>query len=428
MIPERKALSARLRGPPGLSVCSSRRTDVNTLKSAALVVVLLGVLYGVYVALSKPELAPGANQSPDAAGDVAAPLVEFGPAPANAPQMALPPPPLVHESGNSAASLSETSPRTGTYQPNLEAGSLPTSTNVAPKSDPPLDPTASSGGELKRSAYEAPTTATPDPVSNATHSVGVTPLADSAAADLSPASGSSNVSAVALRRDWQEAEQLIANSKYKSALARLSPHYASGELPADQRAQLVAWLDALAAKVIYSPDHLVAEPHRVRKGEVLFDVAKQYNVSWMLLQSINHRQVSDPMALVPGTDLKIVPGPFRADVNIATSEMTLFVGDLYAGRFPFGLGDQPPPPGQYKVVDKQQEQRSYYGLDGRIIPANDSANPYGGWWISLGGEVCIHGSPLTQAPRTLGCISLSPQDAKDVYSILSMGSEVTIRR
>jgi lipoprotein-anchoring transpeptidase ErfK/SrfK len=108
--------------------------------------------------------------------------------------------------------------------------------------------------------------------------------------------------------------------------------------------------------------------------------------------------------------------------------LTLFVGELYAGRFPFSLGDQPPQPGQYKVVDKQQEQRSYYGLDGRIIPANDPANPYGGWWISLGGEVCIHGSPLTPTPRTLGCISLSPQDAKDVYSILSIGSEVTIRR
>ena len=51
-----------------------------------------------------------------------------------------------------------------------------------------------------------------------------------------------------------------------------------------------------------------------------------------------------------------------------------------------------------------------------------------GWWISLGGEVCIHGSPLSPTPRTLGCVSLSPQDARDVYSILSMGSEVTVRR
>jgi lipoprotein-anchoring transpeptidase ErfK/SrfK len=44
--------------------------------------------------------------------------------------------------------------------------------------------------------------------------------------------------------------------------------------------------------------------------------------------------------------------------------------------------------------------------------------------------VAIHGSPLTATPsgKTLGCISLSPQDAEDVYGILSVGSEVKIHR
>jgi LysM repeat protein len=406
---------------------------VNTLKSAALVVVLFGVLYGVYVALSKPEFAPGAAHTSETAGDFSAPLVEFGPAATSAPQMSLPPPPLAprHESDNSAAPFTISAPRTGTYQPPGSADSLPPPT-VVPAPAPSLDPTASSGSELKRSSHETPVTTPSDPVSNAASFASVSPINDPTApvatSDLTPASASSNISAVSLRRDWPEVQQLVEAGKFKSALAKLSPHYLSTDLAADQRAQLVAWLDALAAKVIYSPDHLLAEPHRVRKGEVLFDIAKQYNVSWMLLQSINHRQVSDPMVLVPGTDLKIVPGPFRADVNLAASEVTLFVGELYAGRFPFTLGDQPPQPGQFKVVDKQQDQRSYYGLDGRIIPANDPSNPYGGWWISLGGEICIHGSPLAAMPSTLGCVSLSPQDAKDVYSILSMGSDVTIRR
>jgi LysM repeat protein len=406
---------------------------VNTLKSAALVVVLLVVLYGVYVALSKPEFAPGAAHTSQSADDIGAPLVEFGPEATSAPQMTLPPPPLMpgRESTNSAAPSPGAVPRAGTFQPPNGADALPPTT-VVPALTPPLDPTASSGSELKRSSHETPVTFAADSVSTPTNSASVTPTTDSAAAvapaDLTPASASSNISAVSLRREWPEVEQLVGAGKFKSALAKLSPHYLSTDLAADQRAQLVAWLDALAAKVIYSPDHLLTEPHRVRKGEVLFDIAKQYNVSWMLLQSINHRQVSDPMVLVPGTDLKIVPGPFRADVNLMASEVTLFVGELYAGRFPFTLGDQPPQPGQYKVIDKQQDQRSYYGLDGRIIPANDPSNPYGGWWISLGGEVCIHGSPLAATPAPLGCVSLSPQDAKDVYSILSMGSEVTIRR
>src|SRR5438876_1846589 len=58
----------------GRRVESSRRTVVNTLKSAALLIVLLGVLYGVYVALNKPDPpehvgAPGSDNG--------SPLIEY---------------------------------------------------------------------------------------------------------------------------------------------------------------------------------------------------------------------------------------------------------------------------------------------------------------------------------------------------------------
>jgi len=246
----------------------------------------------------------------------------------------------------------------------------------------------------------------------------------SAAAAAAPA-----LAAYDLKRDMAEADQLIAENKYKAALAKLTPHYASADLPADQRAVLLSWLDPLAAKVIYSREHLLAAAHQVRKGETLYDVAHLYNVEYRLLQNINSKEVSDPLILVPATELKVVPGPFRADVNLSTGELTLYVGDLYAGRFPFTLGDQPPQPGEFKVIDKRSQQKSYVGfVDGRVIPANDPSNPYGGWWLSLGGEVALHGSPAIPGDQTLGCMALSTQDAKDVYGILSIGSEVKIRR
>jgi hypothetical protein len=245
---------------------------------------------------------------------------------------------------------------------------------------------------------------------------------------VSPTGGSAALAAYSLRNDWREAEQLIADGKFKNALARLSPYYSVADLDSEQRGQLIAWIDALAAKVIYSREHLLAPAHQIRKSETLFEIADQYKVPWRLLANVNSHTISDSMALVPGTELKVIPGPFKADVNLARGELTLFLGELYAGRFPLTVGDQPPAPGTYKVLDKMSQQKSYYGLDGRVIPANDPANPYGGWWISLGGEIAIHGSPTIPTSQTLGCISLSPQDAKDVYGILSMGSEVAIRR
>jgi L,D-transpeptidase catalytic domain/LysM domain len=394
---------------------------VNTLKSAALVIVLLGVLYGVYVALNKPEPL-GQTASPGGDG---APLIEYGGS-SSATSYPSSIPPLAGSQSDTPAPASR-SVRGGDYQPNFDTGSMPPPT-TAPPTSPPLEPaTAAAASGLQRSGYESPAS-NPAAESSSTGSSSQ----PSALEPVSPATSARDaapaIAAYDLRRDLAEAEQLVAAGKCKAALARLTPYYAKADLPGDQRAVLMSWLDALAAKVIYSREHCLASAHQVRKGETLYDVAHQYNVEYRLLQNINRREVSDPLVLVPATELKVVPGPFRADVNLTTCEVTLLVGDLYAGRFPFALGDQPPQPGDYRVVDKRSQQKTYVGYDGRVIAANDPNNPYGGWWISLGGDVAIHGSPASPSDKTLGCISLSPQDVTDIYGILSIGSDVKIRR
>jgi len=387
---------------------------VNTLKSAALVVVLLGVLYAVYVALNKPEPPPQPGES---AADVTSPSIEFG---GSTTQHS--PPPLTNNYDDNPAVNGGRSVRGGVYQPAVDPTSLPPPTS--PSASVPVDPTAGTGSTLQRSTYETPAVS---PASEALASQSSS-QSSSSVAPASATSTSPSLTAYGLRRDLADVEQLAASGKYKSALAKLTPYYANTDLTSDQREVVMSWLDALAGKVIYSREHLLTSAHQVRKGETLYDVAHQYNVEYRLLQNINRREVSDPLVLIPATELKVIPGPFRADLNLTTGEMTLLVGDLYAGRFPFALGDQPPQPGDYKVIDKKSQQKTYIGFDGRMIPANDPNNPYGGWWLSLGGELAIHGSPASPAPRTLGCISLSSQDAEDIYGILSIGSEVKIRR
>lgn len=385
---------------------------MNTLKSAAVVVVLLVVLYGVYVALNKPDF----FSAPPAAADIAPPVVDFGPADPGPPHTVSPSTAAGIDSQYSPASSANRAAG-GTYQPNLDTGSMPPPTSL-PSTAPPLDPTADQGSGLQRSSFDSP----------AAPSSEAPPLeAPPAPAPPDSAAGSPALTAYSLKRDWQEAEQCVADGKFKAALAKLSPYYGNPDLTPQDRGQLLAWLDALAGKVIYSREHQLAGPYRISKGETLYDVAKQCNVPWPLIQSVNGLQGKDPMIVVPGTELKVVPGPFRAEVNLATSELTLFLGEMYAGRFPFTVGEHTPQPGVYQVVDKRNDY-PYYGLDGRIIPNNDPSNPYGGFWLSLGGELAIHGSPTSPSPKALGCVSLSPQDARDVYGILSKSSEVTIRR
>lgn len=222
--------------------------------------------------------------------------------------------------------------------------------------------------------------------------------------------------------------EMIARNEFKAALTTMSVFYGSPELSGEQNADLLNLLDALAAETIYSRRPLLEPPYVVGPGESLEAIAKRYEIPPELLAKIN--AIDSTLGPMPGAKLKVFQGPFRAEVDVKRNEITLFLGELYAGRFPISTGSDPQPKeGTFTVVDKQRN-RNYYGKGGLQIEGNDPRNPYGGWWIDLGHELSIHGSPEAQSSdnTSLGCISLSPLDAGDVFSMLSRGSRVTIRR
>ncbi|TWU48345.1 L,D-transpeptidase family protein [Rubripirellula reticaptiva] len=224
----------------------------------------------------------------------------------------------------------------------------------------------------------------------------------------------------------QIADRQYSKDQLKDALATLSLFYSTPNLSGEERSELVQRLDWLAKEVIYSKRHLLESAHRVGQSETLMEIASRYEVPWQLLANIN--QIQDPVAVLPGTELKVVRGPFRAEVDLTNQELTLFLGDLYSGRFPIGVGNDPmPKPGTFTVQDKQ-ESRTFYDAAGSPIPPGSPDNPYGAAWIDLGGQLCIHGSPDATRPTEKGCISLAGDFADDLYGIISQGSSVTIRK
>lgn len=222
------------------------------------------------------------------------------------------------------------------------------------------------------------------------------------------------------------AKSQIEKQQLYEALYTLSLHYGDPTLNHEQRREMLRMLDFLAGRVIYSTEHLLEPAYVVQSGEDLLSIAAQLNVPHQLLANIN--TVRNPRVLTPGSSLKVVRGPFRAEVDLQRNELTLFLGRLYAGRFPITVGAEPTPqPGEYQVRGKE-EGKAYFGNGGATFPADHPANPYGGFWIDLGNQLCIHGSATTSDANGLGCVSLSPRDAADVFGILSAGSQVVIRR
>jgi len=230
--------------------------------------------------------------------------------------------------------------------------------------------------------------------------------------------------AIRCRRALDEGRKLIGEQRWREALLTLSVAYEIPELSSSDREELLALLDPLAAKVIYSTDHLLESSYSVRRGESLQEIAERFDVSAELLQNIN--SIANPQYPAPGSTIKVVRGPFRAVVDLSASEVTIYLQRYYAGRFPLSIGHDPEPiDGEFRVLEKQPGQ-TYYLPQGKSVAADDPGNPYGRCWIDLGKGVIIHGSPLGSDQSHLGCISLSPKDAEDIYAILSVGSKVTV--
>jgi len=229
---------------------------------------------------------------------------------------------------------------------------------------------------------------------------------------------------------WKEVDQLVAADEYRRALGALSQHYGRKGLTGPQKQKLQGWLDALAGKVIYSTEHLFfKKPHVVQPGETLASIASQLNVPGEVLYNINQAQFNGSNEVSPGMQLKIVKGPFHAEVDLETRMMTLFIKNLYAGRFPVAMGiSGSPGEGNYEVKVKSPTGFTWRDADGKEYPAGTPGNGYGPYWMGLSGSLCIHAVESGTPQGHRGCIGLSEKDAKDVYGILSKESQISIVR
>jgi murein DD-endopeptidase MepM/ murein hydrolase activator NlpD len=175
---------------------------------------------------------------------------------------------------------------------------------------------------------------------------------------------------------------------------------------------LVELLGQLAGTVIYSRKPFLAAPYVVRAGDSLETIAAQYQVPWQLLAKING--IDNPNNLMPGQELKIVRGPFTAQLNASQQWLTLFIDGLYAGRFRVQTsGPLDKPDGTYPVVK----------FAANPTRTGAAAAPY----ISLGGDLHLRVPSDAVAPGQ-PTVRIEPQDMSEVFDILSERSQVTIRR
>jgi hypothetical protein len=75
----------------------------------------------------------------------------------------------------------------------------------------------------------------------------------------------------------------------------------------------------------------------VAAGETLPAIAAPLGVNWQLLAKING--IPSPDGLLPGEPLKLLRGPFDAEVSLSRRRLTLRLTGNYAGSFPVAVGE-----------------------------------------------------------------------------------------
>jgi hypothetical protein len=235
---------------------------------------------------------------------------------------------------------------------------------------------------------------------------------------------------------WSEARTMLSQRNLAGAQLLLSAWYNNPTLLPAEKDALLDLLSGLAGTVIYSPDHHLEAPYSPAPGETLDQIARRYQISPELLAKINGLSMTQPLS--PAQSLKVLRGPFGAQIDPVRHEMVLVLGGRYAGRFEVGLGrERQDIEGRYEVRRKMANP-PYYGPD-RMIEPGDAANPLGSHYLSLikpleneaATPFGIHGTNLRgdlQSDEARGYVRLSERDITDCYDILSEKSPVLIRR
>ncbi len=421
---------------------------MNSLKSFFMLLVLVGVGYGVYrtLHLKNPQQVPlGVDASIPAiavpALDTKSTVPNFAATPASpAPTTLSPREPRRDNIVNSPLSMGSSSGPSATTPPATIGFGEPLKP-AASGNDLKLD--APPAGDNPGSALLPPLAGLPKPgdlappaMSGLNAPANATPAATNLPAGATPLAGftttGSDVNQAALSPFgpvMKETQQLIAENKLSEALTRLTRIYDDQSMSASEQQQVNDLLNQLAGVVIYSTKYHLVSPHRIDPGETLDVIAKRYNVPWEMLAKING--LTDPKQLPVGQFLKVVPGPFRADVDLKKNKLTLFLKDQFAGTFDIVMlgSESQYTPADY-VVQKRAMNPTYNNSQlNQSFGSGDPNNPIGNFALLLSDKMMIHGHGAQVPPSDpRGSVRLSAKDAEDIHDILSEGSQVKFRR
>lgn len=235
--------------------------------------------------------------------------------------------------------------------------------------------------------------------------------------------GRKRVSEEVLFKEAQTKEASGNLIKAKETYQKLIRDYPQGKCVSDSEKMI--W--NLNMKLLFSPTQTPdSKVYEVQPQDTLGKIAKNFGTTVDLIMKSNSLK-SD--LIRPGMKLKIPTTKFSILVDKSQNTLTLKSNDEIFKIYSVSTGiDNSTPIGTFKIINKIIDPPWYKA--GAIVPPGSPKNILGARWIgfSMPGYG-IHGTTEPESigkQVTAGCVRMLNKDVEEIYTIVPIGTEVTI--
>ena len=200
-------------------------------------------------------------------------------------------------------------------------------------------------------------------------------------------------------------------------------------------AEIEQILGAVNMELLFLPAPMPEkEDYVVQSGDSLDKLSKRYKTTVELIEKSN--QLKGRM-LRPGDRLRIFKASLTIDVSKTRNDLLLLANNRFFKRYRVGSGKYgSTPTGTFVVTDRIAEP-PWWRPDGKIVPFGDKENVLGTRWLALNAtgdtpKVRGYGIHGTWEPDSIGkqssagCVRLVNTDVEELFSLVPMGTPVTI--
>lgn len=219
---------------------------------------------------------------------------------------------------------------------------------------------------------------------------------------------------------YERKDQLLDSKEYLSKFLTNRP-----EVPHSSQIQKKIW--ELNMRVLFSPS-LTPDSflYEVKFGDTLNSIAKKFNTTTDLIMRANNLSNTN---IKTGMRLKVQNSKFSISVDKSENTLALKANDQVIKIYNVATGSNNSTPiGVFKIVNKLINPPWY--TEKGIIPSQSPENILGTRWLGLSATgYGIHGTtdPKTIGSQcTLGCVRMLNEEVEELYSIVPVGTEVTI--